>query len=66
MGPMENENETINLGEKNYSIRILNVTIKVKEVLIVIRASSQGFPTGSDSKEGKESACHVGDLGFCP
>ena len=34
MGPMENENETINLGGKNNSIRILNVTIKVKEVLI--------------------------------
>ena len=36
----------------------------VLQIFVLIQ--SDGFPSGSDGKDGKESACNVGDLGSIP
>ena len=36
----------------------------VLQIFVLIQ--SDGFPSGSDGKDGKESACNVGDLGLIP
>ena len=36
----------------------------VLQLFVLIQ--SDGFPSGSDGKDGKESACNVGDLGSIP
>ena len=36
----------------------------VLQIFVLIQ--SDGFPSGSDGKDGKESACNAGDLGSIP